>query len=162
VRKLEERGPFQGAYSSFGVLNTEPNLMGMARGLYDRLAPGAALVAMVMNNQCLFERLHRGKPGEKLDRAVRWQETRAGAGGVTAPGRYYTPDEFAGAFAPHFTVESVCAFPLWLPPVHLHDLYDANPGRFRRREGLDRRMRAWPFFRQRGDHFVIVLRKTSD
>ncbi|RPJ00068.1 MAG: class I SAM-dependent methyltransferase, partial [Chloroflexi bacterium] len=37
--KLDERGPFQGAYSSLGTLNTEPNLGGFARELHELLEP---------------------------------------------------------------------------------------------------------------------------
>jgi SAM-dependent methyltransferase len=165
LRKLGERGPFQGAYSSLGTLNTEPNLVGVARGLHGLLEPGAAFVAMVMNRHCLFEtlrRLRRAKDGEPLDRSGEWQETRAGAGSVVAPVKFYTPDDFAAFFAPHFTVESVCALPLWLPPVHLHDLYNKNPKRFRLAAGRDRLMRGWPGFRARGDHFLMVLRNVRD
>jgi SAM-dependent methyltransferase len=162
LRKLNERGPFQGAYSSLGTLNTEPNLTGVARGLHGLLEPGAAFVAVVMNRRCLFETLRRAKDDEPLDRAGEWKEARAGAGGVVAAVKFYTPDEFAGYFAPYFTVESVRAFPLWLPPVHLHALYNKNPDKFRRAEGWDRRMRTWPGFRTWGDHFLMVLRNARE
>jgi SAM-dependent methyltransferase len=165
LRKLDERGPFQGAYSSLGTLNTEPNLAAVARGLHELLEPGAAFVAMVMNRHCLFEtlrHLRRAKNSEPLDRSGEWQETRAGAGGVIAPVKFYAPDEFAASFAPYFAVESVRALPLWLPPVHLHDLYNKNPKRFRLAAGRDRLMRGWPGFRARGDHFVMVLRNARD
>jgi SAM-dependent methyltransferase len=162
LNKLDERGPFQGAYSSLGTLNTEPNLAGVARGLQNLLEPGAAFVAVVMSRHCLFEALRRllRRPDEPLDRSVEWKEARAGAGGVAAPVRFYTPDEFAAQFAPFFTVERVYAFPLWLPPVHLHELYNKNPNRFRRAARRDRRMRAWPGFRAWGDHFLMVLQNS--
>jgi hypothetical protein len=80
---------------------------------------------------------------------------------VVAPVRFYTPDAFAALFRPYFRVESVRAFPLWLPPVHLHELYRANPLRYRRREAWDRRMSTWPGFRAWGDHFLMILRHTA-
>jgi hypothetical protein len=55
----------------------------------------------------------------------------------------------------------VRAFPLWLPPVHLHELYRDHPDRFRRSEKWDRRMQSWPGFRAWGDHFLMVLRHTQ-
>ncbi|MBN1967107.1 MAG: methyltransferase domain-containing protein [Anaerolineae bacterium] len=163
--QLDERGPFQGAYSGLGTLNTEPDLVAVARGLDSLLEPGAPFVATIMSRRCIYEivrNLMRGKPDETLKRAPDWQETRAGTGGVVAPVKFYTPGEFADAFAPYFTVESVRAFPLWLPPVHLHETYRAHPARFRRLEVLDRLMRSWPGFRAWGDHFLMVLRHTAD
>ncbi len=163
--KLDERGPFQGAYSSLGTLNTEPNLSGFARDLHELLEPGAAFVAAVMSRHCLFEtlrRLRRARISTPLNRAGEWQETRAGAGGVVAPVKYYTPDEFAAFFTPHFTVELVWAFPLWLPPVHLHELYNEDPAKYERLMGRERRMRGWRSMRGWGDHFLMVLRHAGD
>jgi SAM-dependent methyltransferase len=161
IGKLEERGPFQGAFASQGVLNTEPDLAGLAKGLHDLLEPGAPLVAMVMSRHCLFEIWHNLRhlqPGETLKREPDWQETRAGSGGVVAPVKFYTPNEFAAPFEPYFGVASVQAFPLWLPPIHLHDLYRQNPARFKRLEQRWQRLRTWPGFRAWGDHFLLVLR----
>jgi SAM-dependent methyltransferase len=161
---LDERGPFGGAYASLGTLNTEPDLAGVARGLHGLLEEGAPFVATVMSRHSAFEILHnlrRLKPGKTLKRGPDWHEARAGTGGVTAPVRFYTPGAFAAPFKPYFKVEELWAFPLWLPPVHLHELYRANPSRYRRREGLDRRMRSWRGFRAWGDHFLMILRHTQ-
>jgi SAM-dependent methyltransferase len=163
LAELDERGPFQGAYSGFGALNTEPDLGAVSGALFDRLEPGAACVAMVMNRRCLFEiwhNLRRFKPSETLDRSREWVESRAGVGGVQAPVTFYTPDDFAAPFASHFTVESVRALPVLLPPVHLHELYNADPARYEAAAARDRRMRERKGFRAWGDHFVIVLRRS--
>ena len=164
IATLDERGPFQGAYSSLGALNTEPNLAELASGLHDLLEPGAALVAMVMNRRCLFEiwhNLRRFTPSETLDRSGEWVESRAGVGGVKAPVTFYTPDKFAAPFADHFTVESVQALPVSLPPVHMHDLYNADLERFTSAMARDRTRRGNRGWRVWGDHFVIVLRHTN-
>jgi SAM-dependent methyltransferase len=158
---LDERGPFQAAYASLGTLNTEPDLAGVANGLHALLEPGAPFVATVMNRRCLFEKLlalRRLKPGTALPRPAAWTESRAGASDVIAPVRFYSPAEFAAPFAEHFTVERVMAFPLWFPPVHLHALYRERTDRYRRRLAVERRMRAWPGFREWGDHFLMILR----
>jgi len=162
---LDERGPFQGAYASLGTLNTEPDLAVVARGLHRLLEPGAAFVATVMSRHCAYEILYnlvRLKPQRTLKRGPAWRETRAGVGGVDAPVRFYSPGQFAAAFEPYFTVESVRAFPLWMPPVHLHELYRARPDHYRRLEAWDRRMRFWRGFRGWGDHFLMVLRHQTE
>jgi len=163
VGELELREPLHRAYSRLGTLNTEPNLAGVAQGLAGFLNAGAAFVATVMSRHCLFEivrNLRRFKPGDTLARNTEWGEGRAGASGMSAPVKFYQPGEFAAAFAPYFAVESVRAFPLWLPPVHLQDLY--TPEQFQRRARLDARMSGWRGFRAWGDHFLMVLRRTAE
>ena len=164
IGDLDERGPFQGAYASLGTLNTEPDLAGVARGLSALLEPGAPFIVTVMNRRCLFERLRRLRSlggTTMLDRPAAWTEGRAGATGVTAPVRFYAPGEFAAALAPYFIVESVIAFPLWLPPVHLQELYREREAAYKQMEARERRMRSWPVLRNRGDHFLMVLRRTE-
>lgn len=159
--QLEERGPFQGAFAGLGTLNTEPDLARVAQGLHDLLEPGAPFVATVMSRRCLFESLRnwrRLKPGQTLNRSTDWREARAGACGVEAPVCFYSPPRFAAPFEPYFDVESVRAFPLWLPPIHLQDLYRDDPARYQSRLAWDERMRTWPGFRAWGDHFMMVLR----
>lgn len=163
--RLDERGPFQGAYASLGTLNTEPDLPGFARGLHALLERGAPFVATVMSRRCLFEmvwNLRRLKPTATLKRSGVWAESRAGASAVTAPVRFYSPRAFAAPFRPYFAVESVRAFPLWLPPVHLHEVYRDAPDGFARAKRWDARMSTWPVFRALGDHFLMVLRHTAD
>lgn len=158
---LDERGPFQGAYSSLGTLNTEPNLDGFAAALHERLAPGAPFVATVMSRHCWFEiwhNLRRLQPGKTLQRGGEWVESRAGTGGVQARVMFYTPEAFAQHFEPHFTVERVMAFPLLLPPVHMADLYSAQREHFTNMLYRERAMRERRGWRAWGDHFLMVLR----
>ncbi len=164
LSELDERGPFQGAYASLGTLNTEPNLAGVAAALHDLLEPNAPFVATVMNRRCAFERWHRLKrlrPRDVLPRPPEWKEGRAGASDVSAPVRFYFPDEFARAFAPSFRVERVMAFPLLMPPVHLHELYRTRQAHFQKLESRERKWREWPVLRELGDHFLMVLRHTG-
>src|SRR5690606_9636911 len=95
-----------------------------------RSIPSRTCPASRVSRRCLFEivrGLQRLKPGAALDRSGDWAEGRAGASGVTAPVRFYTPKAFAAPFLPYFAVESVRALPLWLPPVHLYELYRDDP-----------------------------------
>ncbi len=161
---LDERGPFQGAYASLGTLNSEPNLAGVAVALHELLEPDAPFVATVMNRRCAFERWHawkRLRPRDVLPRPAEWTETRAGASDVSAPVLFYFPDEFAQAFAPYFTVERVLAFPLLLPPVHLHELYRQKQARFQKLAARERKWRGLRGLQSWGDHFLMVLRHTG-
>lgn len=164
LNDLDERGPFQGAYASLGTLNTEPDLPAVAAALHELLAPGAVFVATVMSRRCWFEiwhNLRHGSRPETLQRGRDWSPSRAGTGGVTAPVKFYTPNEFAAHFAPHFTVERVLAFPLLLPPVHMSALYSENEAHYKALLDRERRMREWPVLRAWGDHFLMVLRHTG-
>ncbi len=161
---LDERGPFAGAYASLGTLNSEPNLAGVAVALHELLEPNAPFVATVMNRRCLFERWHawkRLRPRDVLPRPAEWAEGRAGASDVSAPVRFYSPDEFALAFSPYFTVEHVMAFPLFLPPVHMHTLYREKQAYFQKLEARERAWRVRRGLRSLGDHFLMVLRHTG-
>lgn len=160
VANMDERGPFHGAFASLGTLNTEPDLPNFAAGLHAMLEPGAPLVATVMSTRCLFERLHPGPL--RTQRFTQWREGRAGASDAIAPVRFYSPSAFAAALAPHFTVERVIAFPLWLPSVPLADLYRQHEARFKRLEARERRTRGWPVLRTWGDHFLMVLRRAEE
>ncbi len=162
LNQLEERGPFQGAFASLGTLNCEPDLAGVSRALDALLEPGAPFVAMIMSRRCIFEIVHnirRLSLDATMERPAEWTETRAGAGSVIAPVRFYAPGEFAAHFADHFTVERVMAFPLLLPPVHLHDLFAMKQDRYRRRARLEGWLREWPVLRAWGDHALIVMRR---
>ncbi|MCD4687271.1 MAG: class I SAM-dependent methyltransferase [Anaerolineae bacterium] len=158
---ISDRGPYDGAFASLGALNTEPQLDKLAEALHDLLVPGAPFVATVMSRHCWFEirhNLRRFKPGKTMKRGGTWREGRAGTGGVQAPVTFYQPDAFAQHFAPHFTVESVIAFPLLLPPVHMVDLYRERAEEFAARLDQEREMRGRQGWRAWGDHFLMVLR----
>jgi SAM-dependent methyltransferase len=60
-----------GAYSTYGAVNTEPRLDGMFRELHGLLRPGGLLVLGVWNKYCLYEMVGyslRGKPSMAVAR----------------------------------------------------------------------------------------------
>jgi len=166
LEALRASTPFDGAYASFGALNCEPDLPGLANGLARLLRPGAAFICSVMARRCPFEMawfLLHGRPRTALRRLRRgWQPAVvAGSNGVevTLPVRYLSAGDLARAFAPHFTVERVRALPLLLPPPYLDDLFRRYRAFFARLEPWERRLRErWPW-RDLGDHLALVLRK---
>jgi SAM-dependent methyltransferase len=160
--------PFDGAYASFGALNCEPDLEGMAAALAYLLRPGGCLVCSVMARACPFEMawfLLHAQPRAAVRRLRRgWQSMPvAGEGGkqVSVAARYLSAGEMARVFRPTFAVERVMSLPLLLPPPYLDHLFRRHRHLFTRLEGWERRLRGrWPW-RTMGDHVALVLRRTG-
>jgi ubiquinone/menaquinone biosynthesis C-methylase UbiE len=166
INALRASVPFDGAYASFGVLNCESDLPGLASGLSRLLRPKGRFVCSVMARWCPFEIgwfiLH-GRPRSALRRLRRgWQAAPvAGSGGVqvSVRTRYLSAGDIARAFAPSFGVERVLALPLLLPPPYLDELFRHRREFFRHLETWERRLRErWPW-RNLGDHIAVVLKK---
>ena len=86
---------FDGAYSSFGSLNCEPDLGPVAASLANLLRPGARLVCSVMNRWCFWEigwyMLHL-RPRQALRRLPALPALRPEGG---CPGRTFRPPSWA-------------------------------------------------------------------
>lgn len=157
-------GSFDGAYSSFGPLNGEPNLRSVSAPLAALVRTGGVVVASVMNRFCWFETawyLAHGHPRQ----AVRRWKGRAMAGVSptlpdTVPTWYYTPGAFARAFAPAFRRASCRALPLLLPPPPLADLWSQAPGLWHRLARYEEWLAGRRPFCALGDHLLMVLERT--
>ncbi len=163
IHELERLGPerFAGIYSNLGPLNCVPDLAEVAVACARRLEPGGHLVASVIGRLCPWEiafYLGRGKRHLAFRRFQR-EALPVGLGQHTVWTRYYTPREFARAFAGRFDAIGYRALGLVLPPPYLLRWYRAL-GPFRPFVGwLDDRLGALPLARDLGDHFLMVLRK---
>lgn len=157
---------FNGAYSNFGPLNCEPDLVAVASALAALLPAGAAFLGSVMNRWCAWEiawGLARLRPREAARRLGRgWRPARMSAGpgeaASTIPVRYFSPRAFARVFAPGFRLERCLGYPILIPPPYLAGRWPAAPERL---GPLERRMRGWPALRSLGDHFLVVLRRAG-
>jgi SAM-dependent methyltransferase len=161
VADLAEHGPFDGAYASFGVLNAEPDLMGVVDALAELLPPGAAFVTSVMSHVCLWEMFWYGlhlQPRQALRRWRRWGRAPVGEG-QSVPTQFYRPMTLPARFRPAFRVERKVALPLLLPPPYLEALFRRRRSLFGKLENLERRVRGWFPLYALGDHFLMVLRR---
>lgn len=162
---VETYGPasFDGAYSSFGPLNCEPDLAKVAAGLARLIRPGGRLVFSVMPRWCLSEIAWFGLHGE-FGNATR----RFGRRPVLAralPGQaqlvhtyYYNPGPFSRAFRPYFRRTRLKALPLLWPPPYLAHLPARWPGFFNRLGRVDDWVTGtFPGLAAFGDHFLIEL-----
>jgi SAM-dependent methyltransferase len=158
-----EPGIFDGAYSSFGALNCEPQLAPIADALFHLLRPGAVLICSVMNRWCAWEiawALLHLQPRTAFRRLGRgWVAAGlAGADGrLAVPTRYYGPRAFARAMAPHFRLLSIRGLPVFLPPPYLDHLPEQHPALMTRLEKLECRLGNRFPFHSLGDHFLVTL-----
>ncbi|MBN1936740.1 MAG: methyltransferase domain-containing protein [Anaerolineae bacterium] len=151
-------GAFDGAYASFGPLNGEPDLAGIADVLRQLIKPGGRLLVGVMNRFYLWETAWFALRGHPRQAVRRWGgKVLAGVSPslpVLIPTWYYTPRQFARAFA-SFRQVSCRALPLLLPPPYAAYLWP----KLRFLHALERRLASlWPF-NALGDHFLMVLER---
>lgn len=156
-------GAFEGAYSSFGPLNGEPNLGPVSEALSILLRRGSPLVASVMNRYCAFETLWYLAHGLPRQAIRRWRgRTMAPVSPDLAslvPTWYHTPHSFARAFAPAFRKCCCRALPLLLPPPFAASLWQERARWVQRLVRWEERLAPqWPFHAM-GDHYLIILQR---
>jgi ubiquinone/menaquinone biosynthesis C-methylase UbiE len=167
--KLVQNGTrrFDGAYSSFGPLNCEPNLDGVMDDLARLVRPGGRVVISLLTRFCLWETawylLHGDlttafrRWGGRAQATVRdqWRELRVSV-------HYWSASDVRTMAGRHFTVERQMALPWLVPPQYLGALVLRFPRLFRLASRIDRRLaHLWPLYAM-GDHYVIVLVRRGD
>ena len=155
---------FDGAYSSFGPLNCEPDLTAVAAGLAELIKPGGRLVFSIMPKYCITETLWFGIHGEFKNAFRRWRGpvmARALPGHETlVQTYYYNPGQVRRYFAPYFKTTRVKALPLLWPPPYLTHLTQRFPRLFGPLKKLDTHLTDWlPALARFGDHFIIELER---
>jgi SAM-dependent methyltransferase len=167
VGLLRPSRPFDGAYASFGALNCEPDLPGLAASLSRLIGPGGAFVCSVMPPCCPFEVawfLLHGRPSAALRRFRRdWQAADIGpapdGARLSVPTRYLSLRDLRRAFEPEFAFQQAMSLGLLLPPPYLDPVFRQRPRLFSALEPLERILRTrWPW-RAWGDHVAVVFRR---
>jgi deazaflavin-dependent oxidoreductase (nitroreductase family) len=147
---------FDGAYSTYGAINTEPRLHDLFRDLHDLLNEDGILVLGVWNKYCLYETLgylFRGKPGLAFARLR--NPVPIGRSRFCVASNAYSIASLGKHLASLFKLESILGVVIILPPSNLTRYLPR--GRwltfFKR---LDLHLgRIFPFNRL-GDHFLAV------
>ena len=150
---------FQGAYSTYGALNCEPDLRPIPGALARLLSRDGAFLAGVYNRWCLSELLGYAFTGQ-LQRAGgrRQNPIRVGASRFCIDVYAYSGWEFARLFAPCFDLERVEGVPVLLPPSDLTSYAEKFSRRFSTLAMWDAWVgRRWPFA-YLGDHFLMTFR----
>jgi SAM-dependent methyltransferase len=159
------RASFDGAYSSFGPLNGEPDLRAVSAPLAALIRPGGALVVSVMNRFYPLETVWYLLHGHPRRAVRRWTgQARAGVSPTLpdlVPTWYYTPRALAQSFTPGFRRSSCRALPLLLPPPPLAHLWARAPGFLSRLIKCEERLAGHRLFCGLGDHFLMSLHRTE-
>ena len=154
---------FDAAIANFGALNCVPDLADSARLIADRLHPAGTLVASVIGRVC---------PWELIVYLLRrdWNRLRIRFARDLVPvplngervwTRYYSPAMFEREFVDAgFARVSLRTLGLLVPPPYLEGFAVRHASLVARLQWLEDRLGHRPGFRQWGDHFLIVLRKT--
>jgi ubiquinone/menaquinone biosynthesis C-methylase UbiE len=158
---------FDGAFSSFGGLNCEPDLIPVARWLARLIKPGGRLVCSIMNKGCLWEvawfllHFHLRAAFRRIRSGPAKAPLTVSATRNWVAVRYYSPGGFAKAFSPHFRRCHLQSFPVFLPPPYLERLVSQRPRLFRTLETWERHFSKRYPWTHWGDHFLMVLERTS-
>jgi SAM-dependent methyltransferase len=147
---------FDGAYSTYGAINTEPRLDELFRDLHDLLKEDGTLVLGVWNKYCLYETvgyLLRGRPGLAFARLR--NPVPIGKSRFCVASNAYSIASLGRHAASYFELRSILGVVIILPPSNLTRYLPK--GRwlpfFKR---LDLHLgRTFPFNRL-GDHFLAV------
>ena len=163
LKLVDELGEasFDGAYSSFGALNTEPALEAPVAALSRLVRPGGRIVLSVMNRWCVAEMalLVAGGRAKQAFRRTR-SSVPVAVGPNIAEVRYPSWRELQRALRPQFRVVTVQALPLLLLPYAWH-AFSAHPHLYKTVSRLDRVLAPRRPFAWLGDHLLVVAKRTG-
>lgn len=162
---LDEFGPayFDGAFSNFGAMNTEPAWNAVPRLLAHLVKPGAQVVFGIWNRACLFEfayyslRLNFRRAFSRLASPVPVGRSRFGAAAYAFGVR-----EFLAPFVPYFNMEQVLGLSVVLPPYDLGRKLGNPEAVLHRLAQVDGLLGKHFPFNRLGDHFLLTLRRRED
>ncbi|MCI4367285.1 MAG: methyltransferase domain-containing protein [Thermoplasmata archaeon] len=156
--ELAGLSPFDGAYSTYGAINCEPDLAPVERGFAALLPPKAPLVLGIYNRWCAFELIAYGLTG-RLGRALgrRTNPVPVGSSRFCVDVFAYSLGDVRREFRTHFVPRESSAVPLFLPPSDLTGYAEKFAAHFATLDRWDRRAGRFPGLAGWGDHFLLRL-----
>jgi ubiquinone/menaquinone biosynthesis C-methylase UbiE len=153
---LTPAAEFDGALSNFSGLNCVEDVSQVARKLSQLLKPGAAALICLSTRVCLWEIAWYGRRGnfKKAFRRVRGA-TVARLNGIAVPVWYPTIASVRRSFEPFFTMSSIRAVGLFVPPSYLEAWAEQHLSALKSFEAMDRICGSWPLLRGIGDHVLL-------
>ena len=152
---------FDGAYSSFGALNTEPSLEAPVEALARLVRPGGRIILGVMNRWCAAE-IAFLVAGGRVKQAFRrtLPSVKVAIGSNAADVRYPSWRQLSRALRPRFRVVTVQALPFLLVPYAWPTL-STHPRVYKAASRLDRLLAPRRPFAWLGDHLLVVAERTG-
>jgi SAM-dependent methyltransferase len=151
---------FDGVFSNFGAINCVRDLGSFAADLASILAPGAALLWVLMGRRAPWEWIWY-LPRGQVRRALR----RFRRGGVPWRGMdisYPTPAEVAAALEPHFTVSHVRPLGCVLPPSYAAAWLNRSPRMLDTLKSLEQLAQRSPRLAAWSDHYIVEARRNPE
>ncbi len=152
---------FDAIYSDLGPLNCVADLETVSQQCFKLLNPNGFLIVSVMARVCPIEILYFTLRGEFKQATRRFPREMIPVNlenGIVWT-RYYDPREFFQFFRNDFQLVTYRALNLLLPPPYLIRWYQRAGLLAKPFVWLDARISPLPFFRNMGDHFLMVLQK---
>jgi SAM-dependent methyltransferase len=162
VGSLREQGPFEGAFSNFGVLNCVDNLRALAINLATLLRPGAAALLCLMGPCCAWEigwYLTQGKPRKAFRRLRRAGVTVTLADEATVHVQYPGVRSLARMFSPEFHLKSVKGIGVSVPPSYVESWVTGFPRFFNICLRADSVLGRCPGIRVFADHILLKFER---
>jgi len=162
IAGLEDRGPFDGAFSNFAGLNCVEDLASVGGRLARLLAPGATALLCMAGQAVAWEMLWylvHGKPAKALRRFQRGGATGRLSEGVAVRVWYPSVREMTRLFAPHFRLQRWQGIGVTVPPSYLEPLAKRSPGMLHALTRIDQVVSAWPVFRSLADHTLLEFQR---
>lgn len=160
-----ELGPasLDGAFSTFGALNLEPDLAPVARGLRELLRPGGRFVAGVFGRVAVLESLAslgQGNPRRRFAR--RHRPAPVGSHRFPIDVYFRSPHEIQRSFADGFKLLHVEGLGIVMPPPNFAVRLERLGVRWDPLDRWDRRVGMWPVISGWGDQFLAVFERSGE
>jgi len=154
---------FDGAYSSSGALNCEPDLRAVAEGIASLLKPRSSLVISMVNRLCLSEIVlyaSIGRPAKAFRRLAMPAKVTL-ENGAELETYLHTLRGAADAFRPNFELASAKGMLVFLPPPYLEYHWQRSGPLKHLLSSLERSLAARGPFRAFGDHYLLHFRRVE-
>jgi len=162
IGRLEDEGPFDGAFSNFAGLNCIENLRNVARDLALLVRPRGWFVAVMAGRFVAWEviwYLAHGNQGKALRRFHRNGVTARLAEGMTLKVHYPSVRDMARMFAPEFKLRWWKGVGVAVPPSYLENIARKHPVVLNMAAKADRWLGWCPLLRAAADHVLLAFER---
>ena len=163
ISSLRDDGPFDGAFSNFGVVNCVANVAKLAVDLTWLLKPGANLLLCLMGPVCLWETVWYLLHGEFAKAFRRFHRAGVAArlgGSAVVHVHYPSVRSIRHIFDPEFRLRTIRGIGVTVPPSYLEAWANRLPGVVRLKAHADVFLGRCPGIRMLADHVLLRFERT--